>query len=230
MHTYTLTSGIHTIGVAKVSQLIDSNMKQDQPVDHKLWSIIEYVPGSTLDEFFKQQRQAAVSLQEALAISRQLLAIVKTVQAKDIVHRDIKPDNILVTGNEQNIQSVLIDFGMSYSRGNELFDNDDEVSDENENETDVGDQLGNHFYKPFQLFVQLHVKDKTKFTETRRSRTIDTSEIVAILFWLITGERPKSNKDDSGQAPQDRPRSKIRIQQSIQNTVTDGKIAILETM
>ena len=74
--------------------------------------VMEYIEGVSLKEYLKQ-KGGKVSEEEALAILHPVLEALEKVHAAEIVHRDISPDNIMLTFAEQgNISAVkLIDFG-----------------------------------------------------------------------------------------------------------------------
>ena len=88
--------------------------------------VMEYIEGISLKEYLKQ-KGGKVSEEEALAILRPVLEALEKVHAAGIVHRDISPDNIMLTFTEEgkagagqsgvsavygNISAVkLIDFG-----------------------------------------------------------------------------------------------------------------------
>ncbi|CAD8067816.1 unnamed protein product [Paramecium primaurelia] len=72
----------------------------------KLYIIMDYVEGSNLTELSKSN----LSEEMIKSIIKQLLIVLTYLHNKDITHRDIKPDNILV-GLDGKVR--LIDFGLS---------------------------------------------------------------------------------------------------------------------
>ncbi len=70
--------------------------------------VMEYVDGRTLTDCM---RQPGFSPELARNILKQLCAALEYLHGKQLVHRDIKPDNILITYNGNNVK--LIDFGLS---------------------------------------------------------------------------------------------------------------------
>ena len=62
--------------------------------------VMEYIEGISLKEYLKQ-KGGKVSEEEALAILRPVLEALEKVHAAGIVHRDISPDNIMLTFAEK---------------------------------------------------------------------------------------------------------------------------------
>ncbi len=62
--------------------------------------------GSLRDRLFKH---GALSVLEALSITRQIAAALQAAHARNIIHRDLKPDNVLF----QQDMAVLTDFGIA---------------------------------------------------------------------------------------------------------------------
>jgi serine/threonine protein kinase len=54
-------------------------------------------------------------MEEIKSIMKQLLEILIEMESKNILHRDIKPDNIILKEkpNSNEIDVILIDFGLS---------------------------------------------------------------------------------------------------------------------
>ncbi|RLL45272.1 Stk1 family PASTA domain-containing Ser/Thr kinase [Oceanobacillus piezotolerans] len=76
--------------------------------DHLLYMVMEYVEGMTLKEYI--QRFGPLDVQESMDIMRQIASAIAHAHANDIVHRDIKPQNILMDGHGQ---AKVTDFGIA---------------------------------------------------------------------------------------------------------------------
>jgi serine/threonine protein kinase/Tfp pilus assembly protein PilF len=73
--------------------------------------VMEYVEGVTLGE---KIRAGAIDVDHALGYARQIGEALQEAHAKGIVHRDVKPENIMV--NERN-QVKVMDFGLAKLKG-----------------------------------------------------------------------------------------------------------------
>ena len=72
------------------------------------YMVIEYVEGSDLSEVLKQDGK--ISQEQALDIVRQTAVGLRHAYAKGVVHRDIKPDNLMLT---QDGTCKVADFGLA---------------------------------------------------------------------------------------------------------------------
>ncbi len=68
----------------------------------------EYVAGITLKDYI--EKKGAIPWDEAMSITKQLLKAVEAAHAQHVIHRDIKPMNVLVTGDGT---IKLSDFGIA---------------------------------------------------------------------------------------------------------------------
>jgi serine/threonine protein kinase len=72
--------------------------------------IMEYIPGGTLKEYIKKNKK--LDEEEAKIILKQILEIILYCHKMNIIHHDLKPDNILFT-DDIHKQIKIIDFGIS---------------------------------------------------------------------------------------------------------------------
>ncbi|KAB8319216.1 serine/threonine protein kinase [Tolypothrix campylonemoides VB511288] len=73
----------------------------------QFYLVQEYVEGQTLTQ--KLQQQEKLSESSVKEILTDLLSVLDYIHSKRIVHRDIKPDNIIIRNSDG--KSILIDFG-----------------------------------------------------------------------------------------------------------------------
>ena len=78
-----------------------------------IYLVMEYVNGIPLFDKITQQTNQTFSEVTAAGYIKELLLAVNHCHAQDIVHRDIKPDNIMIT-EDNSVR--LIDFGLSAVR------------------------------------------------------------------------------------------------------------------
>jgi len=80
--------------------------------DGRPWIIMELVEGSSLDQIIEQD--GPLPPHRAAEAGRQLLSAVATAHAAGVLHRDVKPSNVLLTDGGR---AVLTDFGIATFQG-----------------------------------------------------------------------------------------------------------------
>ncbi|HLK36497.1 MAG TPA: protein kinase [Polyangiaceae bacterium] len=137
----------------------------DDASDDVVFLVMELLDGVGLDRF---RTDAARAPGEVLFLMDQLLDILAAAHASGIVHRDVKPSNVLVTANGE---VKLLDFGIARLR--------DRSSTLNHTQNDA--VLGTPgFMAPEQARARWSAVD---------ART-DLWAVGATMFWLLTGRRP----------------------------------------
>jgi len=122
---------------------------------------MKYVQGQTLKELLAETPR--LEPPRALAIARQIGAALQAAHAKGVVHRDLKPQNIMI---EEDGNVVVLDFGIARSLGSASF-------------TESGVVLGTPlFMSPEQIRGQ------------KVDHRSDIWSLGVILYEMLTGQPP----------------------------------------
>jgi len=132
------------------------------------YTVMEFVPGETLKE--KVEGTGAIEEKEAMILINQLLVAVEMVHTKGMLHRDIKPDNVLINPEGR---VVLIDFGSAREFA--------------EGKTTHQTAMITPGYAPPEQY-----SDRAK-----RGPFTDIYALGATMYYLLTGEKPISSTDRS---------------------------------
>jgi eukaryotic-like serine/threonine-protein kinase len=135
--------------------------------------VMEYVQGNTLRELLSQRRR--LSPVEALAILEQMLAAIAAAHRAGLVHRDVKPENVLVaeapSGGPGNLVDGVVkvaDFGLA--RAVEASSDDDSGG---------GQLMATVAYVAPELVAEGHADART-----------DVYSAGIVLFEMLTGRVP----------------------------------------
>ena len=79
----------------------------EEPGTKTAYFVMEYVQGISLSKYLKEQG-GRISWEKALELLLPVADALSEVHSKSIVHRDIKPDNIMLT---EDMQAKVLDFG-----------------------------------------------------------------------------------------------------------------------
>lgn len=133
----------------------------------------EYVEGETLQTRLKRE---SLSLKSTLEIALQVASALDAAHRAGIVHRDIKPDNVMV--RQDGIVKVL-DFGIAKLTASDRSDVDAEGATRIQVETRVGTIMGTVAYmSPEQA--------RGQETDTRT----DIWSFGCVLYEMLTGQKP----------------------------------------
>jgi tetratricopeptide (TPR) repeat protein/tRNA A-37 threonylcarbamoyl transferase component Bud32 len=91
---------------AHIAKVLDAGSTDDG----RPYFALEYVPGLPLTAYCAQRR---LDLPGRLALFTQLCAAVQHAHQKGVIHRDLKPGNVLVAEHDDRAQVKVIDFGIA---------------------------------------------------------------------------------------------------------------------
>ncbi len=97
--------------LAAVSHPNIVNISSFGMIDDLPYMVMEFVRGGSLADLLVTKRRFAVS--EALPVFRQICAGVTALHAAGILHRDLKPDNVMLIPGPNEWQAKLVDFGLA---------------------------------------------------------------------------------------------------------------------
>jgi serine/threonine protein kinase len=130
------------------------------------YMVMEFVEGETLKNMV--QRRGALSEQVAMKIMTQLMDAVEEVHNKGMLHRDIKPDNVLIT---PEARVVLIDFGSAREFA--------------EGKTTTQTDMLTPGYAPIEQYSN----------RSHRGTYTDIYALGATMYYTLTGEKPIAATD-----------------------------------
>src|SRR5580658_2319316 len=82
-------------------------------LDDKVYLVMEYIAGGSLADRLDQLNGEPMPSAEAVSISRQVLTALDYAHQHGVIHRDVKPSNILLDGE----RALLTDFGIALTLG-----------------------------------------------------------------------------------------------------------------
>ncbi|MGX9982009.1 serine/threonine protein kinase [Methylobacterium fujisawaense] len=164
-----------------VPLVIESNEECFSDKCAELYLVMERIEGSNISDFIS--KHGNIELTDALIIINRVLEIVEEGHRLEIFHRDLKPDNIMLRGDDVS-DPVIVDYGMSWNKP---------AHQEQNYKTPGGKELGNRF---------LRLPEYAPNGIHRDSRS-DLTMLIGILFYLLVGKAPRWLVSELGLAPHD---------------------------
>lgn len=136
--------------------------------------VMELLRGESLQDLLDRQRQ--LPLATAVDYTLQILSGLEAAHALDVVHRDLKPDNVFIVQTQGGPVLKLIDFGIAKLRNSEEF---------KEALTRAGAMMGTPEYMaPEQLYSAENVDARA-----------DLFSVGVMLYEMLCGERPAAGDE-----------------------------------
>ena len=129
-----------------------------------LYTLMEYVDGLTLEQWMKENPKP--DIKEVVRLVELISRGIRALHRKDILHQDIKPDNILLTAD--GIPKI-IDFGSCYAAGVEEIDTP--------------------FDREQALGTAVYSAPETRF-RMRKTKKSDLFSLALVVYEVLTGKLP----------------------------------------
>jgi serine/threonine protein kinase len=142
--------------------------------DGGVFLVMDLVRGTPLGDLLDRN---ALSASRRLAVARQVLSAIVHAHAAGVVHRDLKPDNVMVISNKGGDHAMLLDFGIA-----KLLADGDEAPPE------LLTQAGVAFGTPEYMSPE---QARGEIVDERA----DQYAFGIMLFELVTGHRPFDAED-----------------------------------
>ena len=173
-----------TVRISGVPHLLESNAHRHSDVQTEPYIVTDFITGPTLRKW--REAQPHVDLNTAIVTTRSLLTTLRECHSKGVVHRDVKPDNlILVDGDPARV--MLLDFGLTFHGAPDI-----------DFATEHLQEIGNRF---------LRLPELSAGSPLKQDPRSDLSFAAGILFYMLTGMHPDLLQDAEGRLPHQRSRA-----------------------
>lgn len=144
-----------------IASLLDAGITEDG----RPWFVLDYIQGESLIDYCKHH---AVPIQERLRIFHKICDAIEYAHQCGVIHRDLKPGNILIETGTDNPEPIVLDFGIAAKR-------------EDESLTRTGQMLGTAFYSSPE-----QIKGDTSEIDLRS----DIFSLGILLYELVDQRKP----------------------------------------
>jgi serine/threonine-protein kinase len=110
----------HAVAALKHPGIVEIYDFVDATAEDPSYIVAELIEGPTLRRLL-DERQARLLPEVAALIALPLAEALATAHARGIVHRDVKPDNVMIERRSDRSRVVITDFGVAHIRGLETM-------------------------------------------------------------------------------------------------------------
>lgn len=160
----------------KVPHVYESNLDLFDDPSVTLYFVMELIPGKQLTKVIEENSR--LSLDKAAAYTIDLAATVAAAHKQDVLHRDLKPDNIIVRDFDKS-DLVIVDYGLSYN----------EEDEEGPDLTNTSEGMRNRLRA---------LPELNALGGDRKDKRSDITALAAILYYCLTGHGPGQLRDGKG--------------------------------
>lgn len=163
-------------------------------IDHQqaksaLYTVMEYVDGITLEKWIRENPKPDIN--EVVRIAEFISRGIRALHRRDIVHQDIKPDNIII--DRQGVPRI-IDFGSCLAAG---------VA-----------EIDMPFERDIALGTAYYSAPETRFNNTTKTNKSDLFSLAVIVYEMLTGKMPY--KDQLENLSDQRKLNSLKYQSALQ--------------
>jgi serine/threonine protein kinase len=169
----------------KVPRVLEDNSGSYEDSSVELYLVMEFIDGPTLKEFV--EKNGALGIDRAAHFALALCGTMKIAHAESILHRDIKPDNIIVRDADKD-DLYLVDYGLSFNK------DDSDL-------TQTAEQFKNKF---------LDLPETNTPSGSNRDPRSDITAVCGVFYYMLTKHAPGHLQDGSGKMPHLRPGFSLR--------------------
>jgi serine/threonine protein kinase len=186
--------------IQKYKEIYNEKLEiQKETMDKSIYCLIlEYCPNGSLKDYvenhIEKNRDSKAPIEQSFVIKvfRDILNALIYLKSKKILHRDIKPDNILF---DQNFNVKITDFGVSalYRDKKEEIDKDYENDEDNSDEDNEND-IDNDLYMNNSLIGPREYAAPEILNLKKYNYSVDVYSLGMCIFYMMTADIPSYTK------------------------------------
>jgi serine/threonine protein kinase len=143
--------------------------------------VMEMLEGESLHHLIARE---AVSVEAAIDIAIDVLRGLETVHSRNVIHRDIKPGNIVVRKTDRGWNAVIVDLGVGRLLDDAPIDFDDVALPFTEDESTTADRI---------IGTVEYMAPEQILSSQSATMSVDVYAVGAVLYRAVSGNHPFGN-------------------------------------